>query len=133
MATDAIGNPMDGLVGRGDSDLVNELGEPLASAIRRHLIPGECIVWAGRGIPRPARSIPAFPAFFAAFLCGLSGFALMVMFGIWGDRRMASRPDAVPALPGPRGARAAPPPSDWRGAGPIIASGRAASPGVSTS
>src|SRR5579875_3194985 len=89
MATEAIGDPPDGFDGRGDSDLGLELSESQRKAIRPHLIPDELVVWEGRAIPRPSRSIPAFPVFFAAFLCGLSGFALMVMFGIWGDRMMA--------------------------------------------
>jgi hypothetical protein len=88
MITDAIGIPRDGLAGRADSELVLELGELQRAAIKRYLLPGEYVVWAGRGIPRPLPSIPVFPSFFAAFLCGFSGFALMVLFGIYGVRKM---------------------------------------------
>jgi hypothetical protein len=88
MFTDAIGNPTDGLIGRGDSYLVHELSERQRAALKGDLLPGESVIWAGRGIPQPARSIRAFPALFAAFLCGCSGFALMVLYGIYGVRKM---------------------------------------------
>src|SRR5262249_5645260 len=88
MTPDSIGAPTDRLVGRSDSDLIDDLSEPQRAAIKRLLSPGEFIVWAGRGQPRPLPAIPAFPAFVAAFLCGTSGFALTVLFGIYGFRQM---------------------------------------------
>ena len=39
--------------------------------------------------PPPAPTVGVFPAFFAAVLCGASGFALMVLFGIFGLRPMS--------------------------------------------
>jgi hypothetical protein len=88
MMSDAVGIPPDGLVGRGDSDLAFDLSDQQHAAIKEQLSPDEYIVWAGRGIPRPLPSIPVFPAFFAAVLCGVSGFALMVLFGIHGLEKL---------------------------------------------
>jgi hypothetical protein len=90
MITDAIGSQVHGIAHRGDSDPILELDEVHRAAIRPILDLGEVVVWAGRGNPRPFRSVPVFPAFFAAFLCGLSGFALMAVFGILGDRRVGA-------------------------------------------
>lgn len=88
MVAGAIGNPPNGLSGRDGSDRLLELGQSERAAILGHLLPGEFVVWAGQGIPRPIRTIPVFPAIFAAILCGSSGFALMVLYGIFGVRKM---------------------------------------------
>ena len=86
MATDAIENPLDDLLAGDDTDFVLERGDRKRAAITGLLFRGESVVWAGRGIPRPLPRVPAFPAFFAAFLCAFSGFALIVMYGIQGMR-----------------------------------------------
>lgn len=71
------------------ADQVDEgLGELLAAGVKSQLLPGEHILWAGRGSVHPLPTVRVFPAFFAAFLCGMSGFALMVLFGIYGLRKM---------------------------------------------
>ena len=88
MVAGAIGSLPEGLSGRDGPDQLLELGQPECAAILGHLLPGEFVVWAGRGIPRPVRTIPVFPAIFAAILCGSSGFALMVLYGIYGVRKM---------------------------------------------
>ncbi len=64
------------------------LSEILAAGVKSALEPGERILWAGRGLPRPLGTIRVFPVFFAAFLCAMSGFALTVLFGIYGLRTM---------------------------------------------
>src|SRR5262249_21432519 len=86
MAIDAIHNPLDDLFVPDDTGSLLDLGEPERAAITSLMFRGESVVWAGRGIPRPLSVIPVFPAFFAALLCALSGFALMVMYGIQGMR-----------------------------------------------
>ncbi len=68
--------------------LGDDLAEDLRARLRAELEPGERVLWAGRGLPRPLPPIRVFPAFFAAFLCGTSGFALTVLFGIYGFRSM---------------------------------------------
>lgn len=88
MAGETIGNWTDGLAGGAGDDPEHELSKPQRAAIAEYLLPGEFIVWAGRGIPRPVRTIPVFPSFFAAFLCACSSFALMVLFGIFGNRKL---------------------------------------------
>jgi hypothetical protein len=84
MATHAIVNPAENPEARGDAGAVDELDEFQHAAVRDLLHRNESILWAARGIPRPLKPIPVFPAFFAAFLIAFSGFALMVMFGIQG-------------------------------------------------
>jgi len=64
------------------------LSQELAAGVKSQLQPGERILWVGPGSMRPLPTIRVFPAFFAAFLCGSSGFALMVLFGIYGLRNM---------------------------------------------
>jgi hypothetical protein len=91
MMRDAIAFPVDGFVGRRDSELVGELHEEYRGAIKQHLVPGEYVVWAGRGNARPLPSIPFFPAFFAMALCAMSGIALMVLFGIYAIRGLDPR------------------------------------------
>ena len=51
--------------------------------------PASACLWADRAGPPPSPTIGVFPAFFAAVLCGASGFALMVLFGIYGLRPMS--------------------------------------------
>jgi hypothetical protein len=67
-----------------EADFGDGLVEDLRARVRSELEPGERIIWAARGIPRPLATIRVFPALFAAFLCGVSGFALTVLFGIYG-------------------------------------------------
>jgi hypothetical protein len=62
--------------------------EDLRARVKSELEPGERVLWTGRGHPRPLPPIRVFPAFFAAVLCGLSGFALAVLFGIYVFRPM---------------------------------------------
>jgi hypothetical protein len=91
MMRDAIAFPVDGFVGRRDSELVGELHEEYRGAIKQHLVPGEYVVWAGRGNARPLPSIPVFPTFFAMALCAMSGFGLVVLFGVCAIRGMDPR------------------------------------------
>jgi hypothetical protein len=86
MRHDEIGSPADGLAGRGDSELVGVLLDEHRAALKASLFPGEYIVWAGRGRPPRLAPIRVFPSFFAVFLCAASGFALMVLFGIYAER-----------------------------------------------
>lgn len=88
MATHAIDNPLDDPEARGDAEAVDELDDAQRAALQGFLLRGETVLWAARGIPRPLRPIPVFPAFFAAFLCAFSGFALMVMYGLQGNPRL---------------------------------------------
>jgi hypothetical protein len=69
-------------------DFGDGLSEDLRARVKSELEPDERILWAARGIPRPLGTIRVFPALFAAFLCATSGFALMVLFGIYGLRDM---------------------------------------------
>jgi len=66
----------------------------LRACLKAELEPGERLLWAARACPPPVPTISAFPAFFTALLCGLSGFALAVVFGVYGlvelTRREAS-------------------------------------------
>jgi hypothetical protein len=53
--------------------------------LKEALDPDEAVLWAERAaLPAPP-TVAAFPAFFTAVLCGLSGFALMLLFGIYGQ------------------------------------------------
>lgn len=83
MRHDDFGSPADDLVSRCDPDLTAVLGETPRTALEATLFPGEYVVWAGRGRPPLLAPMPVFPSFFAAFLCAASGFALMVLFGIY--------------------------------------------------
>ena len=58
------------------------------AALKAELAPGERILWMERAGAPPTPTVGVFPAFFAAVLCGTSGFALMVLFGIYGDRNL---------------------------------------------
>jgi len=60
------------------------LDEGLRACVKVELEPGEALLWASRAFPPPVPTIDAFPAFFTALLCGLSGFALAVVFGVYG-------------------------------------------------
>jgi hypothetical protein len=52
--------------------------------LKAALDPDEAVLWAERAaLPSPP-TVAVFPAFFTAVLCGLSGFALMLLFGIYG-------------------------------------------------
>jgi hypothetical protein len=72
------------LAGMAGSDLSDEQ----RAALKAELAPGERILWVERAGAPPSRTVGVFPAFFAAVLCGLSGFALMVMYGIYGNRNL---------------------------------------------
>jgi hypothetical protein len=78
----------DGFFPSTDGAFGGGLAEHLRAGVKAALEPGERLLWTGRGHPRPLAGIPVFPAFFAAFLCGTSGFALTVLFGIFGFRPM---------------------------------------------
>jgi hypothetical protein len=65
-----------------------ELDDEQFAALKAEFEPGERVLWSERAGPPPAPTIGVFPAFFAAILCGVSGFALMVLFGIHGLREM---------------------------------------------
>lgn len=88
MAQDADRSTAGGGVAPGDPDPDFAPSESQRATIKPHLRSDEAVVWEGRGIPRPFPGVRPFPAFFAAFLCTLSGFALMVLFGLYGDRHM---------------------------------------------
>jgi hypothetical protein len=66
----------------------DELDDAQRAALKAEFEPGERVLWAERAGPPPSPTIGVFPAFFAAVLCGASGFALMVLFGIYGIRPM---------------------------------------------
>lgn len=78
----------DGFFPANDGEFGDGLEEHLRARVKAVLEPGERLIWTGRGHPRPLATIPVFPALFAAFLCGTSGFALTVLFGIFGFRPM---------------------------------------------
>jgi hypothetical protein len=63
--------------------------------LKGKLAPDESVVWTERACPPPAPTLAVFPAFFAAVLCGLSGYALMVLFGIYGIRDVGTVERAV--------------------------------------
>ncbi len=67
-----------------DGDLACEVSGDMGACLKAELEPGERLLWAARACPPLVPTIDAFPAFFTALLCGLSGFALSVMFGIYG-------------------------------------------------
>jgi hypothetical protein len=74
----------DGILPATEGDFGDGVADDLRARVRSELESGERILWSARGIPRPFQTIRVFPALFAAFLCGASGFALMVLFGIYG-------------------------------------------------
>jgi len=78
----------DGFFPAIDGQFGDGLAENLRGWVKDVLEPCERFIWTGRGHPRPLAMIPVFPALFAAFLCGASGFALTVLFGIFGFRPM---------------------------------------------
>jgi hypothetical protein len=78
----------DGLFPATNGEFGDGLAEHLRARVKAVLEPAERLLWEGRGHARPLAAIPAFPAFFAAFLCATSGFALTVLFGIFGFRPM---------------------------------------------
>jgi hypothetical protein len=69
-----------------DADMSDRLEDEQWSLLKGKLAPGENVLWMERACPPPAPTVAVFPAFFAAVLCGLSGYALMVLFGIYGLR-----------------------------------------------
>jgi hypothetical protein len=69
-------------------DLANDVTDEQRAAIKEDLSPGEEILWAEKACPPPVPVIGVVPALFTAFLCGVSGFALAVLFGIYGLRVM---------------------------------------------
>ncbi|HZW34923.1 MAG TPA: hypothetical protein VFF52_29640 [Isosphaeraceae bacterium] len=87
MMSSANGSRTDGFTDAAD-DLAGDLTDEQRAAIKDDLAPGEKVLWAERAGPPPTPTVAPFPAFFAAFLCGASGFALMVLFGIYGLRAM---------------------------------------------
>jgi len=72
-------------------DSWGDLSDEQRAWLKSDLAPGELVLWAQRACPPPAPRIAAFPALFTAVLCGLSGFALMVVYGIYGLRVMDAR------------------------------------------
>lgn len=66
-----------------DDDPEIGLDDDLFACVKAELVPGERLLWASRACPPPVPSIGAFPAFFTALLCGLSGFALAVVYGVY--------------------------------------------------
>jgi hypothetical protein len=62
----------------------NELDLDLFAQLKSALDPEEDVVWAERAMSPPRPTLAPFPAFFTAVLCGLSGYTLMVLFGIHG-------------------------------------------------
>ena len=69
---------------------VADLEDHQLAAFKAEFEPGERVLWAERAGPPPSPTIGAFPAFFAAVLCGASGFALMVLFGLYGRQPMSA-------------------------------------------
>src|ERR1700729_837652 len=83
MQWDSTGEP--GEIAAWDDDSPNDrLEDEPWDLLKGKLAPDENVVWTERACPPPAPTLAVFPAFFAAVLCGLSGYALMVLFGIYG-------------------------------------------------
>ena len=59
-----------------------ELDDEQLAAFKAEFEPGERVLWSERAGPPPSPTVGVFPTVFAAMLCGVSGFALMVLFGI---------------------------------------------------
>jgi hypothetical protein len=80
---------------RRDEELSDNLEDEQWSLLKGKLAPGEDVLWTERaGLPH-APTLAVFPAFFTAMLCGLSGYALMVVFGIYGLREVGPVARAV--------------------------------------
>src|SRR5262249_12014104 len=60
------------------------LDDDLWYSVKGELEPDEDLLWSTRACPPPVPTIAAFPALFTALLCGLSGFGLAVVYGIYG-------------------------------------------------
>jgi hypothetical protein len=73
-----------------DAELSDHLEDEQWSLLKGKLAPDENVLWTERACPPPAPTLAVFPAFFAAVLCGLSGYALMVLFGIYGLRHVGT-------------------------------------------
>ncbi len=71
------------------------VSDGLRACLKAELEPGERLFWAARACPPPVPTIDAFPAFFTALLCGLSGFALAVVFGVYGLVALGPREAAL--------------------------------------
>jgi hypothetical protein len=67
-----------------DLPAFTDLNDEQRAAVVEQLDIGEEPLWAERACLPPQPVVRAFPAFFVAVLCGLSGFALSVVFGIHG-------------------------------------------------
>jgi hypothetical protein len=80
----------DQAAGPAGDELASDLTDAQVAALKDELAPGEPVLWMERAGPPPSPTIGAFPALFAAVLCGASGFALMVLFGIYGLRVMST-------------------------------------------
>jgi hypothetical protein len=78
-----------------DADLADRLEDEHWGLLKGKLAPDENVLWTERACPPPAPTLAVFPAFFAAVLCGLSGYALMVLFGIYGLRHVGTVERAV--------------------------------------
>ena len=89
MMRDPAWERLESLAGMSGDELVGELDDEQLAALKAEFEPGERVLWAERAGPPPSPTIGVFPAFFAAVLCGASGFALMVLFGIYGLRPMS--------------------------------------------
>jgi hypothetical protein len=73
-----------------EGDLSDHLEGEQWSLLKGKLAPDENVLWTERASPPPAPTLAVFPAFFTAMLCGLSGYALMVVFGIYGLREVGT-------------------------------------------
>src|SRR4051812_49906628 len=82
------GVPEEEFGGSYDDEDVEELTLAQRAALKYELEPDENLLRAERPCPPPAPTVAAFPALFTAVLCGLSGFALAVVFGIYGRREI---------------------------------------------
>jgi hypothetical protein len=89
MVRDPAGARPESLAHMEGDKLVGELDDEQLAALKAEFEPGEHVLWADRAGPPPTPTLGAFTAFFAAVLCGASGFALMVLFGIFGLRPMS--------------------------------------------
>jgi hypothetical protein len=85
---DVASDTGDGFFRATEDDFGADLGAGLRARLESELERNERVLWSSQGLTRPLGMIRVFPALFAAFLCGTSGFALMVLFGIYGLRKM---------------------------------------------
>ncbi len=88
MVKDPVWEDFASSAGKRGWELIGDLGEDYGAALKAEFEPGERVLWAERAGPPPSPTVGAFAAFFASALCGASGFALMVLFGIFGLRAM---------------------------------------------